>query len=260
LNEFLLFATDDPMRPPVIPVYLGQDTVRGIPVDKWQTCYINKTEYRTVRRIWTFAQQNYSMPSGPVGEYAVPIQALISASIDLPDTTQIAEFDEVYNVYSYRTGIMESSDALSPPQGVFCDSGPGQQLISLSDANVRWPNRFSVRVDASSSRSSQWQRFHLRYDQGREGGSRRLRYDFMPTGAEDFESVIHDYADDLTYTIDRRVGTCKIDRGTAIPDVNPIRDPIRFFIKNEAKFIYSPPEKKWESNGYRCKNTKKKEK
>jgi hypothetical protein len=152
---------------------------------------------------------------------------------------------------------METANQLSPPKGVFCSSGPNQTLVSLQDVGVSWPNRFSVRVDASSSRSSQWQRFHLRYDQGRDGGSRRLRYDYLPAGAEDYESVIHDYTEDLTYTIDRRVGTCRIERGVAIPEVSPTRDPIRFFIRNEAKFIFSPPENAWEYNGLRCKNKKK---
>ncbi|CAF5102569.1 unnamed protein product, partial [Rotaria sp. Silwood1] len=137
--------------------------------------------------------------------------------------------------------IMEYSNELSPPKGVFCASGPGQNLVSLKDAGVGWPNHFSVRVEASTSRLSQWERFHLHYDQGREGASRRLRYDYMPPGAEDFQSVIHDYTDNLTYIMDLRVGSCKINNGVEIPDVSPVSDPIRFFVKNEAQFIFNPP-------------------
>ncbi|CAF4028184.1 unnamed protein product, partial [Rotaria sp. Silwood1] len=39
--------------------------------------------------------------------------------------------------------------------------------------------------------------------------------------------------------------------GVEIPDVSPVSDPIRFFVKNEAQFIFNPPENAWEFNGYR---------
>ncbi|CAF0925763.1 unnamed protein product [Rotaria sordida] len=250
LNEFLLFSSDNPNRR-VTPIYLGTDTVRGIPVHKWQSCYIDRAQYRTVRRIWTFAQEGFTMPGVVNNLFSVPVQALISASVVFPNGTQLAEFDEEFNIYTFRPGIMESNDALSPPKGVFCASGPGQNLISLKDAGVSWPNHFSVRVDTSTSRSSRWERFHLRYDQGREQTSKRLRYDYMPPGSEDFITVIHDYTDNITYIIDRQVGTCNINRGVEIPAVSSLRDPIRFFIKHEAHFIFNPPEKAWEFNGFR---------
>ncbi|UJR30727.1 hypothetical protein I4U23_018247 [Adineta vaga] len=250
LNEFLLFSSDSPDRR-VTPIYLGKTMVRGIPVDKWQSCYIDRSQYRTVRRIWYFAQQGVSTPTGLVGQYAHPIQAEITGSLDLPNGTQIAEVDELYNVISYRPYILETADALAPPKGVFCNSGPGQSLISLRDIGAGWPNRFSVRVEASTSRSERWQRFHLRYDSGRDGNSKRLRYDYAPPGSEDFVSVIHDYANDITYTIDRRAGACHVNRSVDIPDVSPTRDPIEFFIKNEARFIFDPPANAWEYNGFR---------
>ncbi len=254
MNEFLLFSSEDPSRS-ITPVYLGKGFNRGIAVDKWQSCYIDRATYRTVRREWSFAQRGISTSVGPVGEYAVPVHASIKASFDFPNGTQIAEVDEVFNVLSYRPYILETASALSPPKGVFCSSGPGQELLSLTDAGIDWPNRFSVRVEASTSRTTEWQRFHLRYDNGRDrdGSSRRLRYDYMPPGAEDYHTVIHDYANDLTYSIDRRVGSCRIRSGIRLPNVDAVRDPIRFFVENEDRFIYSPPEKAWEYNGLRRK-------
>jgi len=251
LNEFLLFSSFDPRRPIIRPKYIGQAIVRGIPVDQWESCIINKTELRTVRRIWSFAQRGVSMPIGVVGDLAVPVQALISASILMPNGTQAFEFDEVFNVLSYRPGIVESSDQLSPPKGVFCKSGNDQNLVSLQDVGIDWPDRFNVRVDASTSRSNRWRTFHLRYDEGQERGSRRLRYDYLPPGAEDYESVIHDYTENLTYVIDRRLGSCKIRRGVELLDVSPTVDPIGFFIRNEARFIFRQRAKVWEFNGYR---------
>ncbi|CAF4738921.1 unnamed protein product, partial [Rotaria sp. Silwood2] len=156
MNEFMLFSNENPSRPIVRPIYLGQDIVRRIPVDKWQTCYIKKETYQTTRRIWAFAQQGVAMPGSTIENYAVPVQALVSASVVFPNDTQAFEVDEVFNVLSFRPGIMETADALAPPKGVFCASGPGQTLVSLKDVGVSWPNRFSVRVDTSTSRSSRW--------------------------------------------------------------------------------------------------------
>ncbi|CAF1004788.1 unnamed protein product [Rotaria sordida] len=250
LNEFLLFSSNDPRRPPIRPRYAGTSIVRGIPVDQWETCIIDRNNFQTFRRVWSFAQKGFDTPTGTVGDLAYPVQAIINASVLLPNGTQLGEFDEVFNVYAYRPGIIETTDQLAPPKGVFCASGSDQNLESLQDARIQWPERFSVRVDASSSRTPRWQRFHLRYDRGRERGSKRIRYDYSPGDGEDFESVIHDYGDNLTYIIDRRVGSCKINRGVEYPDVSPNRDPASFFIKHESRFFESR-DKVWEFNGFR---------
>ena len=194
------------------------------------------------------------MPTGPVDDTAIPIHAIISASISFPNGTQAVEVDEIFNIHSYKPGITESSSQLAPPKGVFCSSGPGQNLISLRDAGIEWPARFSVRVEALSSRSTGWQRFHLRYDRGFSGGSKRIRYDYLPPGAEDYKSIIYDFDTNLTYTIDRHLGSCQINSGTEVPDVNPSVNPIGFFIKHENRFVSLPPLNSWESNGYRGKS------
>jgi hypothetical protein len=107
-------------------------------------------------------------------------------------------------------------------------------------------------VEASSSRSAGWQRFHLRYDRDRDRGSRRIRYDYLPPGAEDYKSVIYDFGANLTYTIDRNLGSCQINGGTEVPDVNPFYNPIGFFIKHEDRFGFQAGPRIWEFNGYRA--------
>ncbi|CAF4837002.1 unnamed protein product, partial [Rotaria magnacalcarata] len=58
------------------------------------------------------------------------------------------------------------------------------------------------------------------------------------------------YGANLTYNIDRRVGTCIIKRGVEVLDVSPTRDPVSFFIKYENELI-SSRERQWEYNGIR---------
>ncbi|CAF2262284.1 unnamed protein product [Rotaria magnacalcarata] len=250
LNEFLLFSSNDPRQEQIRPRYIGEGVVRGIPVDQWETCIINKTNLRTIKRTWSFARKGFVTPIGPVGDFAHPVQALIQASALYPNGTRIGEFDEVFDVYAYRPGIVESAEQLAPPRGVFCNSGVGQQLVSLRDAGISWPERFNVRVEASSSRNTDIQKFHLRYDRGRERNTKRIRYDYLPRNGGDYVSVIHDYGANLTYNIDRRVGTCIIKRGVEVLDVSPTRDPVSFFIKYENELI-SSRERQWEYNGIR---------
>jgi len=252
MNEFLLFSSDAPGRQ-IVPVYLGSGVVRGIPVDQWSVCYVNRASYLTEKRIWSFAQRGISMPSGIVGDLGVPIQAVINGSFVFPNNTQRFEFDEVFNVLSFQPSLIQTTYQITPPRGVFCDNVRPQDLVSLRDVGIRWPYRFNVRIEASTSRSTDWQRFHLFYHRGDGDSSSRLRYDYLPQGSEDYQSVIHDYTDNLTYIIDRRLGTCQINRGVEIPDVNPLVDPIRFFVKNEATFLFNPPENAWEKKGSRRK-------
>lgn len=252
MNEFLLFSSDRPGQE-VKPVYIGTSNIRGIPVDQWRVCHVDRARYMTELRIWSFARRGVQMPSGTVGELGVPIQALINGSFVYPNNTQRVEFDEVFNVLSYQPRLTGTAFQFSPPRGVFCDNVPEQQLVSLKDVGISWPFRFNVRVEALTSEGSDWQKFHLFYHQGDDSTSNRLRYDYLPQGSQDYQSVIHDYTDDLTYVIDRRLGSCQISRGVVIPDVDPFTDPIRFFIKNEAHVIIKPPENAWENQGTRRK-------
>jgi hypothetical protein len=252
LNEFLLFSSHDPGRPSIIPRYLGQAVVRGIPVDQWETCLVDRKQYRTERRLWSFAQKGVKTPFGVVNDLAFPVHALINASIALPNGTQIDEFDDIFNIVSYKPGVLATSNMLAPPKGVFCSNTEGSQnLITPSEVGVFWPLRFSVRIDVSTSRSSTLQTFQFRLHTTEE--RKRMRYDYLPVGAEDFRTVIVDYTDGLIYSLDRQSGLCEITRGTNFSDVNPIVKPIEFFIKYQDSLISNLPKNAWEFNGYRSK-------
>lgn len=253
LNEFLLFSNTDSQRPIIRPIYNGSDIVRGIPVDKWESCLVDKTQYRTVRYTWFLAQNQVELPTGIVGQNAVPIQGIFSASISYPNGTRIAREDEIFNIYSYRPSISENNDKLAVPKGVFCSSGPDQALISLQSIGIQWPDRFSVGVEVLTSRSSQWQRFHLRHTRSGTDGSSFIQYDYIPIGSEDSQSVLHDYGNNLTYTINRHSGSCQINSGTEFLDVNPIRNPVGFFLKNQQRFMFETSARIWEFSGFQCK-------
>jgi hypothetical protein len=252
LNQFLLFSNNDTRETKIRPKFIGTAIIRGIPVDQWESCIINKTELRTIRIVWSLAQKGISMPSGLVSDSPVPIHALINTSVLYSNNTEAEKYDEIYNVHSYRPKLVKTDHYFAPPKGVFCN-GQNENLMTLQDFGIQWPDYFSVRVEASTSRYAEWQRFHLRYHRDRQLGIRRLRYDYLPPGAVDYISIFHDYGDNLTYVIDRHIGICRISRGVEYPDVNPVRDPIGFFIKHENQFIFNSRDRVWDLNGNQCK-------
>lgn len=253
LEEFLLFSRNDPRKPLIRPRFINQTMIRGVSVNLWETCIIDTDKLMTQQRLWALASSFVIMPTGKVDNTAVPIQATIRSSIVYANQTEYYEVDEIFSVHTFRPGIIETSDQLSPPKGTFCQNGNDQNLVSLRDLKMVWPDRFSVRVEASTSRSSRWERFHLRYNNGQERGGRIIRYDFLPPGSEDYRSIIHDYAENLTYTVDVRTGACQIARLERMKDVTPFRDPIDFFIKHERRFLFDSDTKRWELNGARRK-------
>lgn len=248
----MLFSGHDTHETKFRTKFLGQANIRGILVDQWESCIINQTEFRTSRIIWSLAQNGVTMPTGIVSNIAVPIHALINTSVLFSNNTEAERYDEMYNVHSYRL----TSNNFLPPKGVFCQNNQDKNLSALQEFGIRWPDHFSVRVEALTTSYSQWQVFHLRYHRDRQLGIRRLRYDYLQGGEEYYVSVIHDYGDNLTYAIDRHLGRCFISRGVEYPDIDPVRDPIGFFIKHEDQFIFNSREPVWDFNGNRCKRAK----
>lgn len=240
------------------PVYKNSTTHRGILVNVWESCFVDKVNYVTIRRTWYMADPSVQTDYGKVGERAVPIYGHIVISKSLPNGTEILRTDERVNVEFFKPGIVEGNDALSAPKGVLCQIPNDTSLVSLTEVGIRWPDRFTVRVEATSSRSSRWERFHVSYVSRRSGENPFVRYDFLPEGAEDYRSIIHDEEQKLTYTIDQRRGTCRITRRVPDPDVSPILNPIEFFIKYAEDYIFYPSTGRfWSVNAVRSKNKKK---
>lgn len=249
LNELLLFSNVDPQRPIVRPTYKGRAVVRGIPVDQWQSCVIDRAQLRTTRRVWSVAQSTVTVPNGLVGKTTVPVQRALSVSVLLANGTKMESIEQLLNVYSYRSNLTKSFDQFFPPEGVLCHGASQQSLHALREMGITWPDRFSVRIEASSSRNSLQQRFHLRYEHERD--SRRIQYDFSPDGSDQWQSVIHDYAANVTYTIDRQSGSCKVDRGVEYPDVSPTADPIQFLVKHQHRLMLDTQAKVWTVGAFR---------
>ena len=250
MDEVLLFGSRDPERP-IILQYIGSSVVRDIPVEQWEFCKVYQQERRTIRTQWSFAKPDFPLAEG-ISSPAVstPVERIITTSIVSDDGLQVFKLDEISNIFSYRARIVETSDAFAPPKGIVCPNLVSD-LLSLDDVGIVWPRRYSVRVDALTSRGAGWSAFHLRVDQNDE--RKRIRYDYVPKGANHSQTIIIDYRDQLRYVINRELGSCTIAQGVDWLNVDPIHSPIEFFFNLHDQFIQQPPRNAWEYNGVRSK-------
>lgn len=251
LSDFLLFSRNDPRKEEIRPRFIEQRQVRGVTVNLWESCIIDRERLRTEQRLWSMAASSVVATTGKVNEAAVPIEMISRSSLSNPDGDEYFQVEEIFNFYAYRPGITQSIDQLLPERTTFCSNGADQNLISLREAKMIWPSRFSVRVQASTSRSNSFQHFRLTFNNGPEHDARIVRYDYLPIGNENYRSLIFDHELNLTFSIDEQAGSCRIERMTHLPDVDPTVDPVGFFIKHERRFLLDLDARLWESNGER---------
>ncbi|CAF2817251.1 unnamed protein product [Rotaria sp. Silwood2] len=157
LYDFLLLTSN--------ATYFGETTLRGyIHVQQWISSISNVSDI-----IWSFAKTNYFMPWNS-NNYTIPIQRIIKRK----DNGIILE---ILNIFSYKTRIIKTD--LIPPKSIFCnDLIPTDQLISLQDIGIKFPDKFSVRIDASTSFQQLWHSVHLHYYLTDE--RKLIRYDYTP--------------------------------------------------------------------------------
>ncbi|CAF1632078.1 unnamed protein product [Rotaria magnacalcarata] len=223
LNDFFLLTSN--------ATYFGENIQRGsIHVNQWISALINDSDI-----IWSFTKSNYLMPWNSTN-YSIPIQRIRKRKSD-------GFISEIFNIFSYKTKIVKTD--ILPPKGIFCnDSIPENELISLEDFNIKFPDKFSVRIDASTTVQQLWHSVHLRYRRSRE--RKLIRYDYTPfDNTQTPMTIIFDDTEDAprAYKIDRRTGSCVIEKFAAINSLLSIlHNPIESLIKYENFLISKPPE------------------
>ncbi|CAF4864050.1 unnamed protein product, partial [Rotaria sp. Silwood2] len=223
LYDFLLLTSN--------ATYFGETTLRGyIHVQQWISSISNVSDI-----IWSFAKTNYFMPWNS-NNYTIPIQRIIKRK----DNGIILE---ILNIFSYKTRIIKTD--LIPPKSIFCnDLIPTDQLISLQDIGIKFPDKFSVRIDASTSFQQLWHSVHLHYYLTDE--RKLIRYDYTPfDNTQNSVTMILDYSENASrsYKIDRRTGLCIINESIAMNSLTSIlHNPIETLIKYEDILLSNPSE------------------
>lgn len=237
LEDFFLLTSN--------AVYHGESVQRGfIRVDQWKSMISNESEI-----IWSFAKSNYTMP-WTMNNYSIPIQRVIRRKDD-------GLILQVLNVFDYKPMIIRED--LTPPKGIFCDGlVPKDELISLQDLGLIFPEKFSIWIDVSTLTQRYRQAVHLRYYSTPQ--RRLIRYDY--TTDESFSdpmTAIFDLSENSlrSYQINRRTGACFINDSTEVILLRSVvHEPIETLIKYEDFFLTNPKKEFVQSTGeHQCRGS-----
>jgi hypothetical protein len=177
--------------------------------------------------------------------FTIPIQRIIKRKED-------GFILQILNIFNYKTRITKMD--LTPPKGIFCkDFVPNDQLISLQDIGMIFPNKFSVYIDVSTTFQQLWQSIHLRYYLTNE--QKLIRYDYTPSDKTlNPITMILDYSQNTSrlYKIDRRTGLCIINKSMEIILMTSVlHNPIETLIKYEDILLSNPPNRFFQYTGKR---------
>ena len=232
LNDFLLLTSN--------ATYIGETYLRGyIHVDQWMSSISNDSDI-----IWSFAKSNYVMPWNP-HNYTIPVQRIIKQK-------ENGTILQILNIFSYKTMITRTD--LTPPRGIFCQNLiPPGELLSLQDSGMIFPEKFSVRIDASTTSQLLWHSAHFRYHASNE--RKLIRFDYTPSdNTLNRKTIIIDMADDIirSYIIDRRTGSCVINDSVDIILSSAIlHNPIEALIKYHGILMIYPSHRAFQYTGNR---------
>ncbi|CAF0759747.1 unnamed protein product [Adineta ricciae] len=221
--------------------YQGEAVLRGfILVHQWISTMSNESDM-----IWSFAKPNYLMPWNPES-YTIPVQSLLKRKSD-------GVVLQVMNIFNYQ--ITLTSTAFVLPGGIFCENlVPADDLSSLQDVGMNFPDRFRVRIDASSTSQLLWHSVNFRYYSSNE--DKFIRYDYTPfDNTKNPVTIIIDYTQGASrsYKIDRRTGSCIINDSVEIVlATSVLHNPIEMLIKYQNLLMTNPPHRMFQSTGSRA--------
>ena len=128
--------------------YIGQEYVRGIPCDYWQSCHVLNTSSYTVDY---FFSRNDSGWMSAYGDDPVPVQIIVNGTAPNfngpgPNMNRSSDFRNVINIYTFITfnsgPDSVPDEVFAQPIGVACKGRiPGQVLPLL-------PNYFSTYIES----------------------------------------------------------------------------------------------------------------
>ena len=110
--------------------YMGVETVRGIPCNRWQTCVIRSSN-NSYTVDYYFSTDDWSFTANPSGG-PIPVQVVLTASLN---TSPLSYFYHIYTFVDFVSGPNSVPDEVfMVPTGLACTGRiPGQPLPTLPD-------------------------------------------------------------------------------------------------------------------------------
>ncbi len=100
--------------------YMGLDTIRGIPVLRWQSCFDQDNVSYTADYYYTTQDWDYAVIGDPSFYEMIPLQIMVSGQSALRNIP-LHNFTHVYSLFDYRSGPDSTSERhFSVPTGLAC--------------------------------------------------------------------------------------------------------------------------------------------
>ncbi|XP_064606245.1 uncharacterized protein LOC135471113 [Liolophura sinensis] len=181
--------------------YMGTDQVRGINVDRWQSCVYWKSYNAYFTVDYYFTTKNWT--SG-IAYLQTPVRAWVQG-VGRGDDGSLKMFNHYYDFFSFRPSILDMS-VFETPKGVVC---PGRiQTKSVPKLAGQYYYRQQIIIPSLNivQHADVW--FDSSYN--------LVRYDYRllepvaPYYDTNPFSEIHDYNSGVAYVIDRVLGNCTV--------------------------------------------------
>ncbi|CAF0782421.1 unnamed protein product [Brachionus calyciflorus] len=217
-------------------IYTGSSSsIRGIPVNEWQTCAYSSKEKRTYKITVSFSNPKKWSPAEISANFpSVPVQTKIE-SLGQDGSYK----SEVLSVFKYKSRLDLTLEDYFVPSGVYCPGRINLKSLPTMPKSFTFSNQLSETIVEVLDKAGKIDYLREDYDYN----YKLFRFDYDK--ANQAFSEIHDFTTGLNYIINRKTGECKIDilkAGQVDSQLNgtnvEIRDPSAFFDFDGADFQY----------------------
>lgn len=198
----------------------GGETVRGIPVDHWQSCLKFQGRNGSFTLDYFFSKPLYNMS---YGSHPVPVRAVVNGTGEgRHGNGTLHSYYHVYDFFSFKPGPIQDENVFKIPVGVFCNGSVNQKDIP------KLPDQFTTGVEqthVSNFRTDKTtEQFYFDFPSKllRNDNARPLtREDFLIYGNKPL-SFIYDFKSSLVYIIDKWNGNCTVRSVNATLDTRDV--------------------------------------
>ncbi|XP_064645649.1 uncharacterized protein LOC135498987 [Lineus longissimus] len=211
-------------------IYVGKETIRGIPVHHWKTCAYWRGIEATMNLDWYWSDN--TMWNSPGTNQSIPIRAVAVGKISTPGAPS-RTFDHRYDFIHFLPNAVRPETTFETPPGTICKN----QLSTKAIPNIAQHFKFNMEITQPETKLTLYTKEWYDYK------ARLVRLDRKPVsiggGNQNTITEIHDFNTGVMYTTDQVLGNCSYK---PIPKVNEITsevlaDGANVRIRNPLEFL-----------------------
>lgn len=214
-------------------VYIGKNTVRGMPVDQWQTCSYSKFELATYNITVSFTDPDKWKPAAvdtknTTGYQSIPVEIVMYRKKDV-DPNNIRTI--IYTITDFKPSIDLDIEQYTTPGGIYCEGR--KNLKPLPEL----PHSFAFETQVVEE-------FEFNPDEGlvstiyEEYSYKDLLFQYAYDKNNSYTREIHDYNTGLKYIFNQFTNGCEVKKITLSEDgIDAFTTGLDIKLKDPAMFF-----------------------